>query len=136
MDKKTDVEIEVETLAEGTNPEELFADQTQSIIYVPYKGKKWKFTVRELTWDEEGELISASTKMTMKRGQKGQAEAVFSVNTYNWLHIKKRVVKAPFQLNEATRRQISPAFGELMVQYLVAARDDVTEDESKNCDEL
>ena len=130
------IENDTPDLPSGTDVNELFTDLTEKPISILYKGKKWDFTVRELTWEEEGELVSASTKMSMKRGQKGQAEAAFAVNTYNWLHIKKRVVKAPFPMNEATRRKISPEFGELMIQYIVKADDDVSEDESKNSDEL
>jgi hypothetical protein len=128
--------MDVSDMPSGTDADELFTDQTTKTVFVPYKGKKWEFEVRALTWEEEGELVSASTKMSVKKGQKGQAEAAFAVNTYNWLHIKKRVVKGPFPINEATRRKISPAFGNLMVQYLVTSDDDVSEDESKNSDEL
>ena len=126
-------------MEKGIDIEELFADQNTREESIVYKGKEWDFTIRDLTWKEKGDCITAATKIDIKgkkKGQKGGSSKIATLDmpAYNISYLMKTVVKAPFAVNMASFMKLDSEFGDTIVDAFVdpEGRD---EDEEGNSEE-
>ena len=124
----------------GSNPDELFADQSTRTETIIYKDKEWDFTVRELTWKEKGDCMTAATKIDIKGKKSGNASKIVSMDmpAYNIAYMMKAIVKAPFPVNIASFMKLDDVFGDLLVDAIVDPEDvdDDTEGNSEGTSEV
>lgn len=124
-------EITAEELPVGVDVSDLYADQTERQIVIPYKGKQWELSVRELTWAEHQTIASRMAQMRITKGK--SADATMNILEGHIAHLLKAITKAPFPITRAFFLQVSPAFGRLLVQYVVEGK--IGEDEEKNSEQ-
>ena len=125
-------ETTAEELPVGVDVSDLYADQTERQTVIPYKGKQWELSVRELTWAEHQTIASRMAQMRITKGK--SADATMNILEGHIAHLLKAITKAPFPITRAFFLQVSPAFGRLLVQYVVEGK--IEEDEEKNLDPL
>jgi len=123
--------MEQDTLPIGTDENELYADQNERIVVIPYKGKRWEFTVRDLTWAEHQTIASKMARMRM--GGKGATDAMVDILEGNIAYLLKAIVKAPFPLTRASFLRLDKEFGRLLVQYII--ENNPAEAEEKNSEQ-
>ena len=120
----------------GSNIDELFVDQSTRTATIVYKDKEWDFTVRELTWKEKGDCMTAATKIDIKGKKGGNPSKIVSMDmpAYNIAYMMKAIVKAPFPVNVASFMRLDEAFGDLLVDAVVDTEDldDDTEGNSED----
>lgn len=123
-------------MEKGTNAEELFTDQNTRDIVVVYKDKEWEFTVRDLTWKEKGDCMTAATKIDIagKRNGKKTKSVKMDMPSYNIAYMTKAIVKAPFAVNMASFMKLDEEFGDLLVDAVVDPEGH-DEDEEGNSEE-
>ena len=109
-------EIENEILPDGTDSNELFASQDTQEIVIPYKGKNWKFTTRQLTWKEKSECIKAGTEVNITRNKK---TITMNMNGYNVAYLMKSLVKAPFPVTPVSFMKLDADFGDLLADAVI-----------------
>jgi len=123
--------MEQDVLPIGTDENELYADQNERIVVIPYKGKRWEFTVRDLTWAEHQTIASKMARMRM--GGKGATDAMVDILEGNIAYLLKAIVKAPFPLTRASFLRLDKEFGRLLVQYII--ENNPAEAEEKNSEQ-
>jgi hypothetical protein len=120
--------IPIEELPAGTDVSDLYADQNERTVIIPYNGKRWELSVRELTWAEHQTIASKMAQMRISKGE--AANATMNLLEGHISHLLKAIKKAPFPITRAFFLQVSPSFGRLLVKYVIEAED--AEDEEKN----
>ena len=119
-------ETPIEELPVGTDESELYADQNERTVIIPYKGKKWEFTVRDLTWAEHQTIASKMARMRVSGNR--AADATVDVLEGNITYLMKAIIKAPFPVNRAAFLRLDKDFGRLLVRYIIenktSARDE------------
>lgn len=108
-------------LTKGTNADELYADQNTRVETIVYKDKEWEFTVRDLTWIEKGNCMTAATKIDIAGSKKGKRTKSLRMDmpSYNIAYMMKAIVKAPFPVNMASFMKLDDEFGDLLVDAIV-----------------
>jgi len=123
---------EVEELPVGVDASDLYADQNEQQITIPYKGKRWELSVRELTWAEHQTIASRMAQMRITKGK--SADATMNILEGHIAHLLKAITKAPFPITRAFFLQVSPAFGRLLVKHVIEGKVE-QEDDEKNSDQ-
>jgi len=123
----------VEELPIGTDTSDLYTDQNERQITIPYNGKRWELSVRELTWAEHQTIASKMAQMRITKGE--AANATMNMLEGHIAHLLKAITKAPFPITRAFFLQVSPKFGRLLVKYVIEG-DTPSEDEEKNSGQL
>lgn len=123
----------MENIKEGTDENKLFADQNTRTIIIEYKGENWTFEVRELSWKQKGDCVTAGTKVNINKGRNGAEKSItMDMMAYNIAYLLKAVVKSPFKtFNMATFIKLGDEFGTLMVNAIIDSGAQ-TDDEEKN----
>jgi hypothetical protein len=123
--------IPIEELPAGTDVSDLYADQNERTVIIPYKNKQWELSVRELTWAEHQTIASRMAQMRITNGK--SADATMNILEGHIAHLLKAIKKAPFPITRAFFLQVSPAFGRLLVKYVIESAP--SEDEEKNSEQ-
>ena len=124
-------ETPIEELPAGTDESELYADQNEQTVIIPYKGKKWEFTVRDLTWAEHQTIASKMARMRVSANK--AADATVDILEGNIAHLMKAIIKAPFPVNHATFLRLDKNFGRLLVRYIIEGK--ISARDEKNSDQ-
>ena len=128
-------EIENEILPDGTDSNELFVDQKHKEITIPYKGKNWKFTIRQLSWREKSECIKAGTVVNIAGNKKNPKKTItMDMNGYNTAFLMKSLVKAPFSVTLQSFMKLDAEFGDLLTDAVIEP--DFDDDAEGNSDVL
>ena len=107
-------------MEKGTNADELFADQNTRVETIVYKDKEWEFTIRDLTWKEKGDCMTAATKIDIGGKKSKKTKSVrMDMPSYNIAYMMKAIVKAPFPVNMASFMKLDDEFGDLLVDAIV-----------------
>jgi len=121
-------EISIEDMPKGIDESDLYANQNERIVNIPYNGKRWEFIIRELTWAEHQTIASKMAKMRM--GGRGVSDATVDVLEGNIAYLTKAIIKAPFTVNRVSFLKLDKEFGRLLVKYIIEGKTD--EDDEKN----
>lgn len=112
MERQTDTLTNAMTEEIGSDPEELFTNKEQVEKFIDYKDKRWRFVIKDLSWNRMNDIISASASVDKNVSQLG-------LGKYNRMILKEIVVESPFKnLNEALLK-IDKKFGALMEEILI-----------------
>ena len=125
-------ETPIEELPAGTDESELYADQNERTVIIPYNGKKWEFTVRDLTWAEHQTIASKMARMRVSGNR--AADATVDVLEGNITYLMKAIIKAPFPANRASFLRLDKDFGRLLVRYIIENETDGRDE--KNSEQL
>ena len=125
-------ETPIEELPTGTDESELYADQNERTVIIPYKGKKWEFTVRDLTWAEHQTIASKMARMRVSGNR--AADATVDVLEGNITYLMKAIIKAPFPVTRASFLRLDKDFGRLLVEYIIEGKTDGRDE--KNSEQL
>ena len=108
-------------MEKGTNTEELFVDQRTRKVIVEFNDKEWDFEVKDLTWKERGDCMTAATRIDIKggKGKNVSKIATMDMPAYNIAYMMKAIVKAPFPVNMASFMKLDERFGEVIVDTIV-----------------
>ena len=120
--------IPIAELPAGTDESDLYADQNERTVIIPYKNKKWEFIVRELTWAEHQTIASKMARMRV--GGSGAADATVDVLEGNITYLTKAIIKAPFPVNRATFLRLDKDFGRLLVAYIIEGKTDGSDEKN------
>lgn len=104
----------------GIDENELFTDQSTREVTIVYKDKEWDFSVRSLTWKENGDVMRQAAKMDIG-GRKGEKKSIsMDMTAYNIAYLTKAIVKSPFKnLSMSTFMKLDEKFGDLLVDAIV-----------------
>jgi len=111
----------------GTKADELYASQDTRVVTIVYKDKEWDFTVRDLTWKQKGDCITAGMKVAIE-GKGKTKHMTMDGPAYNIAYMMKAIVKAPFPVNMASFMKLDSDFGDLLVDAIVNVETDNGED--------
>ena len=101
-----------EVLEEGTDPSVLFADSGEQRLELNYKGKKWTFHYRELTWGEKNECVDAA--QIWEGG-----DFRFSISKYYVMALQKMLVRSPVRpITETTLSRLNRDIGEALTSIV------------------
>lgn len=127
-------------MEKGTDVSELYADQATRVEIIIYKDKEWEFTVRDLTWKEKGDCMTAATKLDISGKKKGKKTKSVRMDmpAYNIAYLMKTIVNAPFPVNMASFMKLDDEFGDLIVDAFVdpEGMDDDEEGNSEDTSEV
>lgn len=116
----TEEEIQIEELPIGTDPNELFVSQNTEDIEIVYNGKRWQFTIRELTWKEEGDCETAAINLKVTGSKRNPTQNVqMDPGAYNMAYLQKAIVKSPFPITIKSFLRIGEEFGDLLVAAVI-----------------
>lgn len=124
----TDNETTIEEMPLGTDVSELYADQNERTVLIPYNGKRWEITVRELTWAEHQAISSKMARMRVSG--KGAADATVDMLEGNITYLTKAIIKAPFPVTRAFFLQAGMKFGRLLVEYIIEGKNDGSDEKN------
>ncbi len=102
----------VEDLEEGTDPSALYADSSEHVLELQFKGKKWTFYYRDMTWGEKSECIDAAQIW-------GDGDFKFSIFRYYAMALQKMLVRSPIRpMTETTLQRLSREIGEALISIV------------------
>ena len=108
-DETADQEEEIQ---EGTDPSILFADSNEHTLEFVFKGKKWSFHYREMTWGEKNDCIDAAQIWT-------NGEFKFSISKYYVMALQKMLTRSPIRpITETTLARLSRDIGEALTSIV------------------
>lgn len=117
-------------MEKGTDQNELFVNQNIKDIVIEYNGKEWDFQVRNLTWKERGDCMTAATKIDIdKRNNKSVR---VDMPSYNIAYLMKAIVKAPFPVKMPSFLKLDEAVGEKLVEAIIGSGDESELDEGNS----
>jgi len=100
--------IEGEELKEGTDPSVLFADSIEHKLELNYKGQKWTFQYRDMTWGEKNECIDAAQIWE-------QGDFRFSISKYYVMALQRMLIRSPVRpITETTLMKLNREIGEAL----------------------
>ena len=112
-------------MVKGTDANKLFADQQTREIIIPFAGEEWYFTLRDLSWKEKGDCVTAGTKVNITGSKKNPKKTVtMDMPSYNIAYLMKAIVKAPFPVTAVSFMKIDEKFGDLLVEAIVEPEGD------------
>ena len=108
-DETADQEEEIQ---EGTDPSILFADSNEHTLEFVFKGKKWSFHYRDMTWGEKNDCIYAAQIWT-------NGEFKFSISKYYVMALQKMLTRSPIRpITETTLARLSRDIGEALTSIV------------------
>jgi hypothetical protein len=97
-----------EELEEGKDPSVLFADSIEHKLELNYKGQKWTFQYRDMTWGENNECIDAAQIWE-------QGDFRFSISKYYVMALQKMLIRSPVRpITETTLMKLNREIGEAL----------------------
>lgn len=114
-------------MEKGTDQNDLFVDQNTKNIVIEHNGKEWDFTVRNLTWKEKGDCMTAATKIDID-GRNNKSVRV-DMPSYNIAYLMKAITKAPFPVKMSSFLKLNEIVGEKLVEAIIGMGDESELDE-------
>jgi len=105
---------EDENLPEGDNASELHISGDHKIIFIPYKDKKWKFVIKDISFFTQQRIASKLIK------QNSDGTMVMNLEQYYRSLLDEVLVNAPPGFDV---RKMSPEFGSVFQEHLPSIND-------------
>jgi len=116
-------------MEEGTDINDLLTSQETEDVTVEFAGKEWTFTVRDITWAQEGTIQAKSMSVEIKNKK---PVAKFNPHIYNHEYLKATVVSGPIMMNEANLLRLDKDFGETLVKAIINRNEEEDIEDAKN----
>lgn len=92
--------------------EDLFADRSEKQVEFDFRNKHFRFTVRELTWNEDNDLISKAIQINPQT-----KKASFDIARYNREYLIKAVAEP--KLDEIVLLKIGREAGKILEDKII-----------------
>ena len=108
-DMVKETEVIEEEIPVGTDSGILFASEETKTLEIIFKGQKWVFTYKDLTWGDKNTCVDQAQEWN-------NGEFTFSVNTYYVKALSLMLVDTPIRpITETTLAKLDRRIGEQLV---------------------
>ena len=108
-DMVKETEVIEEEIPVGTDSGILFASEETKTLEIIFKGQKWVFTYKDLTWGDKNTCVDQAQEWN-------NGEFTFSVNTYYVKALSLMVVDTPIRpITETTLAKLDRRIGEQLI---------------------
>ena len=108
-DMVKETEVIEEEIPVGTDSGILFASEETKTLEIIFKGQKWVFTYKDLTWGDKNTCVDQAQEWN-------NGEFTFSVNTYYVKALSLMLVDTPIRpITETTLSKLDRRIGEQLV---------------------
>ena len=116
-------------MEKGTDINDLLTSVETEDVTVEFADKTWTFTVRDITWAQEGTIQSKAMSVEIKNKK---PVAKFNPHMYNHEYLKATVVNGPIVMNEANLLRLDKDFGDMLVKAIINRNKEEDVEDVKN----